>query len=65
MERLAVRVLPVPPHVRDAPRAQSLNQHLRSAAHADKIYRGPRTLYGCGAELCMLSAFRQHVESEL
>ncbi|OJT12099.1 hypothetical protein TRAPUB_11351 [Trametes pubescens] len=42
----------------------ALNQHLRSAAHADKIYRCPRTLYGCGAEFGTLSAFCQHVESE-
>ncbi|KAI0633176.1 hypothetical protein C8Q77DRAFT_1059001 [Trametes polyzona] len=42
----------------------ALNQHLRSPAHAEKIYRCPRALYGCGAEFGTLSAFCQHLESE-
>ncbi|KAI0325435.1 hypothetical protein GY45DRAFT_1364490 [Cubamyces sp. BRFM 1775] len=41
----------------------ALNQHLRSPAHEDKLYRCPRGLYGCGTEFSTLSAFCQHVES--
>ncbi|OBZ74562.1 hypothetical protein A0H81_05647 [Grifola frondosa] len=41
----------------------ALNAHLRSPAHADKIYRCPRQANGCGAEFKTLSAFWQHMES--
>ncbi|KAI0920684.1 hypothetical protein AcV5_010359 [Taiwanofungus camphoratus] len=42
----------------------ALNQHLGSAAHADKIYRCPTRWNGCGTEFRTLSALCQHVESE-
>ncbi|KAI0769274.1 hypothetical protein BD413DRAFT_557139 [Trametes elegans] len=42
----------------------ALNQHLRSPAHAEKVYRCPRAMHGCGAEFSTLSALLQHVESE-
>ncbi|KAI0651011.1 hypothetical protein C8Q79DRAFT_899889 [Trametes meyenii] len=42
----------------------ALNQHLQSPAHAEKAYRCPRMLHGCGEEFPTLSAFCQHVESE-
>ncbi|PCH43239.1 hypothetical protein WOLCODRAFT_138261 [Wolfiporia cocos MD-104 SS10] len=43
---------------------RALDQHLQSAAHADKIYRCPRAFSGCGTEFRTLSALVQHVESE-
>ncbi|THH32218.1 hypothetical protein EUX98_g1976 [Antrodiella citrinella] len=39
----------------------ALNSHLRSPAHADKIYRCPGN--GCGTQFRALSALVQHVES--
>lgn len=42
----------------------ALNQHLSSPAHAEKRYRCPRALYGCGDEFKTLSAFCQHLESD-
>ena len=41
-----------------------LNQHLASPAHAEKMYRCPVVLRGCGAEFRTLSGFCQHMESE-
>ncbi|CDO76264.1 hypothetical protein BN946_scf184470.g22 [Trametes cinnabarina] len=41
----------------------ALNQHLQSAAHAERIYRCPTNFYGCGTEFPTLSAFCQHVEA--
>lgn len=43
---------------------ESLNQHLASPAHEEKMYRCPRGYSGCGAEFKTLSALCQHVESE-
>ncbi|KZT03219.1 uncharacterized protein LAESUDRAFT_814855 [Laetiporus sulphureus 93-53] len=43
---------------------RSLNQHLRSPAHAEKIFKCPRGWNGCGNEFRTLSALLQHVESE-
>ncbi|KZT69383.1 hypothetical protein DAEQUDRAFT_669706 [Daedalea quercina L-15889] len=42
----------------------SLNKHLASPAHEEKMYRCPRGYEGCGAEFSTLSALSQHVESE-
>ncbi|CCM05282.1 uncharacterized protein FIBRA_07494 [Fibroporia radiculosa] len=42
----------------------ALNQHLKSPAHADRIYRCPRGYSGCGAEFRTLSALCQHVEKD-
>ena len=42
---------------------RTLNAHLRSPAHAEKIYRCPPRQSGCGAEFGTLSAFCQHMES--
>ena len=42
---------------------RALNAHLRSPAHAEKIYRCPPRQSGCGAEFGTLSAFCQHMES--
>ncbi|GBE86770.1 hypothetical protein SCP_1000120 [Sparassis crispa] len=42
----------------------ALNMHLRSPAHADRIYRCPAAWRGCGREFRTLSALCQHVESE-
>ena len=41
-----------------------LNKHLRSACHADKIYRCPAAWRGCGKEFGTLSGLVQHIESE-
>ncbi|KAI0698767.1 hypothetical protein C8Q76DRAFT_771882 [Earliella scabrosa] len=40
-----------------------LNAHLRSPAHAEKIYRCPSAWGGCGADFRTLSAFCQHMEN--
>ncbi|KAI0352478.1 hypothetical protein OH77DRAFT_1409060 [Trametes cingulata] len=40
----------------------ALNQHLKSPAHAEKLYRCPQAWYGCGTEFRTLSAFCQHME---
>ena len=40
----------------------SLNQHLRSTAHAEKRYRCPSVWQGCGKEFSALSGFVQHME---
>ncbi|KAI0743101.1 hypothetical protein C8Q80DRAFT_1108110 [Daedaleopsis nitida] len=42
----------------------ALNQHLKSPAHAEKLYRCPAGGYGCGAEFGTLSGLWQHMESE-
>lgn len=41
----------------------SLDQHLRSPAHADRIYRCPPAGSGCNAQFVTLSALLQHVET--
>ncbi|TCD67481.1 hypothetical protein EIP91_012342 [Steccherinum ochraceum] len=40
----------------------ALNRHLQSPAHADKIYRCPVVVNGCGTQFSTLSALVSHVE---
>lgn len=40
-----------------------LDQHLRSPAHADKIYRCPPAGNGCNTQFVALSALLQHIET--
>ena len=40
----------------------SLNRHIKSPVHEQKIYRCPKA--GCGREYKLLSRWEQHVESE-
>ncbi|KAH9832600.1 uncharacterized protein C8Q71DRAFT_260516 [Rhodofomes roseus] len=40
----------------------SLNNHLQSPVHDEKIYRCPQTWQGCGVEFNTLGALCQHVE---
>lgn len=40
----------------------ALNAHLKSPAHADKIYRCPSVFRGCNMEFRTLSGLLQHVE---
>ena len=44
-------------------RLDSLNSHLQSPAHDEKIYRCPNR-DGCGIELSTMSALCQHAESD-
>ena len=41
----------------------ALNAHLKSPAHADKIYKCSPTLNGCGTQFSTLSGLVQHIES--
>ena len=41
----------------------ALNAHLRSPAHADRIYTCPDVFGGCGVQFTTLSGLVQHVES--
>ncbi|KAI0743128.1 hypothetical protein C8Q80DRAFT_1192899 [Daedaleopsis nitida] len=41
----------------------ALNAHLRSPAHADKMYHCPTAFGGCGTEFRTMSAFCQHMEN--
>ncbi|KIP12214.1 hypothetical protein PHLGIDRAFT_124365 [Phlebiopsis gigantea 11061_1 CR5-6] len=42
----------------------ALNAHLRSPAHAARIYKCPNVFDGCGVQCSTLSGLVQHVESE-
>ena len=45
------------------PSLTSLNAHLGSPVHGDKLYHCPKAYGGCGTEYRTLSSFIQHVEN--